>query len=87
MLAQVQTKQADEPEDDGYSNGCEEQLGVVQEWQSVVAQEGDYEVVDQCGKVKRVGEGEGNPSGRWSVVCNQQFPSRESRGESRSTHQ
>lgn len=55
MLAQVQAEQADEPEDDGYCNGREEQLGVVQEGQRIVPQERDYEVVNQGCEVQRVG--------------------------------
>ena len=49
MLAQIHAEEAGEPEDCCYGDGGEEELGVVEEGESVVAQEGyDEVVVEGC---------------------------------------
>lgn len=54
MLAQIQPEQAHEPKDNCNGDGCKKEFGVVKERQRIVAQKGDYEVVDQRCEVKRV---------------------------------
>lgn len=45
MFRHVEAEEGREPQDRGDCDGCEEELGVVQEGKRVVTEEGDDEVV------------------------------------------
>lgn len=48
--------QTHQPHDDQKQDREQEELGVVQEGERIVPQEGDVGVVGQCGKVERVAQ-------------------------------
>jgi hypothetical protein len=56
MPAHIEPEQAREPKNRCDGNGREEEFGVVQERQGVVAKEGDDEVVIQGDEVEGVAE-------------------------------
>jgi CRISPR/Cas system-associated exonuclease Cas4 (RecB family) len=51
VLRHVEAKQRSKPKNSGDSYGHEQQLCVVEEWQCIVAQKGDDEVVVQRKKI------------------------------------
>jgi hypothetical protein len=45
MFRQIETKEAGEPKNGADGDGSEEKVGVVEERECIVTQEGDYEVI------------------------------------------
>jgi hypothetical protein len=69
VLAQIHAEEAGEPEDGRYGDGSEEKLGMVEERQGVVPQEGYNEVVVEGSEIEGVGKGEGDPGHVGQYSC------------------
>ena len=61
MFGEIESEEAGEPEDGEDGDGGQDELGVMQEWERVVAKERDDDVVTESQEVEGIAEQERDP--------------------------